>query len=430
MTDRAVSALLTKPDLLPLRGVVQHYDWGGYRFLPDLLGEENREEEPFAELWIGAHPGAPAIAYVGGLTITLDRLFAEYPEALLGSAAPRFSYRLPYLLKVLDARKMLSIQAHPTKRQAQEGFARENAAGIDLKAAHRNYKDDNHKPEVHVALTDFWMLHGFRPLEEIAEMLRAVSELAPLMPDFTERLAQAGDSEKARKTLLRDLYARVMRMPQEQIDSLLSPLLSRLRAEATNDKDRPDFWALRAADYFPLPGGHLDRGIISIYLLNLVRLRPGQGTYQPAGTLHAYLEGANVELMANSDNVLRGGLTPKYVDTEELMRLLTFESGVPAILEGEAVSGAERVYRTPATEFELSRIALLPGQPVRREARFGPDTILALEGSVVAQAYDRLHTLQRGDAILAPCGISYVLEAVGGPATLFRAIIPETVLGE
>ncbi len=427
MTDHAVSALLNPPDLLPLRGVVQHYDWGGFRFLPDLLGEENREEKPFAELWFGAHPGAPSIAYVGGLSLPLDRLFAEAPEALLGSAAPRLSYRLPYLLKVLDARKMLSIQAHPTKQQAEEGFARENAAGIALNAPHRNYKDDNHKPEVHIALTDFWMLHGFRPLEEIAGILRAVPELTPLMPDFGERLARAGGSEEARRTLLRELYARAMRMPQEEADALLAPLLERLRREAADDRDSPDFWALRAAEHFPLPGGHLDRGIVSIYLLNLVRLRPGQGTYQPAGTLHAYLEGANVELMANSDNVLRGGLTPKHVDVEELLRILAFDSGFPPILEGEAVSLTERIYRTPATEFELSRIALPPGLPVRREARFGPDTLLVLEGSVMAQAYDRLHTLRRGEAILAPCGVSYVLEAVGGAATLYRASLPEPV---
>jgi mannose-6-phosphate isomerase len=219
-------------------------------------------------------------------------------------------------------------------------------------------------------------------------------------------------------------------MPQEEADALLKPLLERLRQEETHDKDRPDYWALRAAEHFPLPGGHLDRGIICFYLLNLVRLRPGQGTYQPAGTLHAYLEGANVELMSNSDNVLRGGLTPKHVDVEELLRILAFDSGFPPILEGEELSVTERVYRTPATEFELSRIALAPGLPVRRQARYGPDTLIVLEGSVVAQAYDRLHTLQRGEAILAPCGVSYVLEAVGGPATLYRAAIPEAAVGD
>jgi mannose-6-phosphate isomerase class I len=228
---------------------------------------------------------------------------------------------------------MLSIQVHPTKEQAAAGFARENAAGIDLGAAERNYKDDNHKPEVAVALTDFWMLHGFRPLDQIAEALRKVPELCSSMPDFSARLVRAGDVTQARRDLLRDLYRAVMTMPQEHVDLLLNALVERLASGAWSDKDGPDYWVARAAETFPPVGRHRDRGIFSIYLLNLVHLRPGQGTFQPAGTLHAYPEGVTVELMASSDNVLRGGLTRKHVDVSELMGILSFDDGTPQGLD-------------------------------------------------------------------------------------------------
>lgn len=242
---------------------------------------------------------------------------------------------------------MLSIQVHPTKEQAAAGFARENAAGIDMGAAERNYKDDNHKPEVAVALTDFWMLHGFRPLDQIAEALRKVPELCSIMPDFSARLVRAGGATQTRRDLLRDLYRAVMTMPQERVDLLLNALVERLASGAWSDKDGADYWVARAAEAFPPVGGHRDRGIFSIYLLNLVHLRPGQGTFQPAGTLHAYLEGVTVELMANSDNVLRGGLTQKHVDVGELLRILSFDNGTPQVLDGEPGGSSERSVPDP-----------------------------------------------------------------------------------
>ena len=155
--------------VLRLHGAVQHYDWGGCDFISGLLSIANNERRPFAELWMGAHPKAPATADVAGVAIPLDRLIAEEPDEILGPlTSAHFGGKLPYLFKVLDVAKMLSIQAHPNKKQAKEGFARENAAGIDLQSAERNYKDENDKPEVAVARTEFWMLHGFRPLDQIS----------------------------------------------------------------------------------------------------------------------------------------------------------------------------------------------------------------------------------------------------------------------
>ncbi|MCC6444506.1 MAG: mannose-6-phosphate isomerase, class I [Armatimonadetes bacterium] len=410
--------------VVELEGAVQHYEWGGFDFIPALLGHSNEKREPYAELWIGAHPKAPSLARVDGARIPLDRLIEGAAEEVLGRPAARFERRLPYLFKVLDARKMLSIQAHPSKAQAEEGFARENAAGIPPDAPSRNYKDNNHKPEAHVALTDFRMLHGFRPLEEIAETLNCVPELAPLMPDFGSRLTYTGSDPDARRALLKSLYRRAMEMPQEEAGRLLNPLLARLERENSPDKDSPDFWAVRAASDFPLPGGYRDKGIFSIYLLNLVRLAPGQGTFQPAGTLHAYLEGVNVELMANSDNVLRGGLTAKHVDADELLRTLRFESGKPEILEGVSLSDTERAYPTAAQEFLLSRITLAAGQTHTRPPEHGPDALVLLQGSALLRSGNGVIPMKGGTIVFAPHPAGYTLEAQTPEAVLYRAAVP------
>jgi mannose-6-phosphate isomerase len=278
------------------------------------------------------------------------------------------------------------------------------------------------------------MLHGFRPLEQIADAVGQTPELGSLLAGFPQRLAAARHDHDARRGLLRELYGNVMTMPQEQVDSVLNSLLSRLRAKPPSDKDSPDYWALRAAENFPLPGGCRDRGIFSIYLLNLVHLQPGQGTFQPAGVLHAYLEGVNVELMANSDNVMRGGLTTKHVDVTELLKILTFEGGTPEVFDGSLVSGGqERVYRTPAEEFELSRISLAPRSRYTGEATYGPKALLVLHGSATLTAAGQSMSLSRGSIAFAPCGTQFVIEARGetraDDLVLFQAGLPRHARG-
>jgi len=416
--------------VLTLQGVVQHYDWGGHTFIPDLLGIENATRKPFGELWIGAHAKAPSIVEFSGDREPLDTLIAEAPEAMLGSAASlRFAGRLPYLFKILDVHKMLSIQAHPTLAQAREGFARENLEGIPLSAGNRNYKDDNHKPEIGVALTDFWMLHGFRPMEQIAQEFHRTPELASLMPGFPDRLAQAHHDHDVRRGLLRELYSTAMTIAQDQVDLLLNDLLARLKAAPSPDKSSPDYWALRAAENFPLPGGHRDRGIFSIYLLNLLRMKPGQGTFQPAGVLHAYLEGVNVELMANSDNVLRGGLTTKHVDVPELLRILTFEGGTPEILNGTNLGEHERVYSTPAEEFELSRIGLGLHDHYAGEAVYGPKALLVLHGAAKMTSAGKLTNLDRGSIAFVPCGTQFSVSTGAEDLVVFQASLPRHARG-
>jgi len=413
--------------IFKLKGVVQHYDWGGFDFIPSLLGQPHPSPLPCAELWLGAHGGGASIAELTDGSVPLPDLLTAAPAKVLGVAvAARFQNLLPYLFKVLDARKMLSIQAHPTIAQAQAGFEAEELAGVPLKAPARNYKDRNHKPEVHVALTDFWMLHGFRPLEEIAESLRNVEELQPLMPDFAERLELAGNDAAARSALLRELYGHAMVMPQAVVDSLLNPLISRLEKESPTNKDLPDFWAVRAAREFPLPDGHRDRGIFSIYLLNLVRLQPGEATYQSAGTLHAYLEGVNVELMANSDNVLRGGLTPKNVDVAELMRVLSFDEGKVDVIHGIDAGNGETVYPTPASEFELSRIQCSKDRVYHSGTRAGPDILIVMEGEITATAdVDKLQ-FKKGESFFASPDCSYEITSQSESSVVFKASIPSS----
>lgn len=408
--------------LLRIRPAVQHYEWGGTEFLPALIGTTNPERKPWAELWYGAHPKAPATADTPRGELPLDAVIASDPQGWLGAeCVRRFGPALPFLMKVLDARKMLSIQVHPGREQARAGFERENALGIPVHAPHRNYRDRNHKPEVHAAQSEFWMLHGFRPLEEIAAWMERTPEALSMMPDFAARLRAERQVPGRRAALLRELYTHILHLPQERVDELLDALLGRLERGSPWPEYSHEHWALRAAREFPLPGGRRDRGIFSIFLLNLVCLRPGQGTFQPAGILHAYLQGATVELMANSDNVLRGGLTPKHVDVDELLRIVRFEDGAPQVMDGEAADGVERIYRTPAEEFELSSLDVIEGKAAR-EAR-GPEILLVMEGAAAIAAGQAAVELQRGQAALVGAGTVYAL-AAAGRAVLWRARVP------
>ncbi|CAI37815.1 mannose-6-phosphate isomerase [Corynebacterium jeikeium] len=322
-----------------IEGAVQNYAWGSHESLAKLQGRPTPTEQPEAELWFGAHPGAPGVL--------LDLIEAD-PEGQLGQGRTR----LPFLLKLLAAERALSIQVHPTKAQAEAGFAADEAAGIARDAFERNYKDDNHKPELLVALGEFEAMAGFRPVARTAELLDklALPELNFLRGD------------------LRGAVERALHMPAEDLPEIIDALTRRCRELAASADD----WMGEVADLVvrleqQYPN---DRGVLFALLLNRVVLQEGEALYLDAGQLHAYVRGTGVEIMANSDNVLRCGLTPKHIDVEELLSVVRWEELADPRLQADA----EGAYHTPAEEFSLRRVS--------GEAEVaGPAIVLAVGGT-------------------------------------------------
>jgi mannose-6-phosphate isomerase len=379
-----------------LTGTVKHYDWGGYSFIPSLLKTANNNNQPFAEYWMGIHPlGVSKVHLPDGET----KLLTEYAG------------KIPYLLKVLDVKDMLSIQVHPSKSSAEEEFARENKEGIPLDSPRRNYKDDNHKPEMLVALGDFYLLHGFKSEKLLTAILEAVPELNTLLPVFEKNNYAA-------------LYKTVMTMPQEQVNETLQPLIDRIvpqYKEGKLEKSSEDFWAARAFLTFSW-GGNIDRGIFSIYLFNLVHLKKGESLFQGAGLPHAYLEGQNVELMSNSDNVLRGGLTTKHIDVNELLKHVKCQPTVPSILKGKEITAQVKLFKPPVRDFQLSITELNKDDLVRSVAN-STEIILVTEGCATITGTDI--DLQAGQpAAVAVKGTSYSIKGIAEKTIVFSASAP------
>ena len=321
-----------------LECAVLAYTWGSRSALARLRGEPVPSPTPEAELWIGAHPSAPSQVVTDGRRISLDELVAAEPEAVLGpSVAARFGPRLPLLAKLLAAGEPLSIQAHPDARLAREGFERENARGIALDAERRCYRDTHAKPELLCALEPFEALCGLRAPEEIR------ARAAQLGAPGASGLVAAALAEPAP---LAALLAALLRLPPERC----AHLVAEAALAAAGSRDAGLAWIPRLHAFHPG-----DPGVLAPLFLHYVRLAPGEAIFLPAGNLHTYLHGTGVEVLANSDNVLRGGLTPKHVDVPELLRVLDFSFGDMRVSTGEP-NGPRRVYRTAAPEFELSRI--------------------------------------------------------------------------
>ncbi len=350
-----------------IKGVVQHYDWGGFELIPALLKQTNGKQQPWAEYWLGTHPKGPAVLEIDGEERELSVVLANHPEYLGDKVLAEFG-ALPFLFKILDVRQMLSIQLHPTIEKAKEGFAKEEAKGIPRLALNRNYKDQNHKPEVMVALTDFWLLHGFKKQDEITKILSKIPAWDSLLP-FLEN----GGVET--------LYKEVMSMNQHKVDELLEPLCQQLKTNASKlSKDKADYWAWQAFQNYTR-NGHYDRGIFSIYFFHLLRLKEGEGIFQDAGIPHAYLEGVNIELMANSDNVLRGGLTPKHIDVPELLDNVITDAVVPNVLQVEADENGVTHYAVPVNDFSLDKINLTTGKMMKIQQN-GPAIYLLMSGDL------------------------------------------------
>ena len=380
----------------PLTGAIRTYPWGSRTAIAQMAGRPTPSDHPEAEMWFGAHPGAPAT--VDGEP--LDVLIASDSVSALGAGMSRaYEGRLPFLIKLLAADKPLSLQAHPTKEQAEEGCAREDTLGIARDALERNYRDDNHKPELIVALTQFDAMCGFRPVEQTLKLFDALS--VPELERYRVLISGILPSEG-----LRSLVTTWITLPSDQRKTLIAAVVEGARAYRDSGKTEFAMVAdhlIELADRYPS-----DPGVLCALLLNHIRLEPGEGIYLNAGQLHAYVHGFGVEIMANSDNVLRGGLTSKHIDVPELVRVLSFDPlPDPVITPNQLTTGGSAsgesagsqfseqgvYYPTPAPEFRLQRWELNSGQSVAvssvasdgkslSEALVGPAIVLCTRGTV------------------------------------------------
>ncbi len=388
--------------------IVQPYAWGSRTVIAELRGRPAPAAGPEAELWMGAHPSAPSGLDRGGVRATLDAVIAADPAGELGAeCAKRFGGRLPFLLKVLAAEKALSIQVHPSREQAEAGFRAETARGLPPGDRARNYVDDWPKPEILCALTRFEVLAGMRTAADAAGLLRelGVGELEPVAAD----LAAAPVPEALTAAL-----GRVLSWPAEGRAALIASVVAACARLAVTDSR----YAAACRAVVRLAAEHPgDLGIVAALLLRHAVLQPAEAVFLPAGGLHSYLHGTGVELLANSDNVVRAGLTGKHIDVPELLQLTDPTVPVPVIEPrplGDGVFG----YDSPAPEFRLYRAGLsaatvtLPGG--------GPRLVLCAEGTMTLRsAAGGGLTVGRGESCFLSAADGTVTAA--GPAVIFLA---------
>lgn len=395
--------------IYPLRGVIQDYEWGSRTALAQLMRAPSPSPDPQAELWLGAHPRSPASVRIDGRWTPLDRAIARDPVALLGPAvASRFG-ELPFLLKVLAAERPLSLQAHPDRALAEAGFARENALGIALDAPDRSYRDPRHKPEMLCALTRFRGLCGFRSVERIVELFEML-DVAALRVDVAA-LRRAHDPAGFER-----FFTRLLTWEPAAREPVAAAAVASARARRERD---PAFaWVVELAAAYPG-----DLGILAPLYLHPVELAPGEAICLRASELHSYLGGVGIEVMANSDNVLRGGLTPKHVNVPELLRTLRFESAEPRVVRPLPDASGEHRYPTWAEEFALSELRPA-GSRIACAATGGPEVVLCVEGELrVSDPEGRGESpLAGGDAAFVPASAGAYL--VGGEGVAYRAWVP------
>ncbi|HEV2260116.1 MAG TPA: mannose-6-phosphate isomerase, class I [Streptosporangiaceae bacterium] len=373
-----------------LQPVIRPYAWGSRHAIAELQGRPVPAPGPEAELWMGAHPSAPS----GVAQTTLDAVIAADPDRELGPACvARFGPRLPFLLKVLSADQALSIQLHPTRAQAEAGFRAEHQRGVP--PAERNYVDDWPKPELLCALTPFEVLAGLRPPREAAALLRALSvpQLAPLAAE----LAAATAPEALSRAL-----ATILEWPQASRDELVTAVTAACAPLAASGSPYAGACAaaVRAAGHHPG-----DLGVVAMLLMRHVVLAPGQAVFMPAGGLHAYLRGTGIETLANSDNVVRAGLTRKHIDVPELLTLLDPAVTVP-VLNPAPLGDGVTWFGTPAPEFRLHVADL--AEPVVTLPAAGPRIALCTDGAATLRT-------DSGETVKLAHGESSFIPAADGP---------------
>lgn len=393
-----------------LKNTIQEYAWGSFTAIPELLGNPSPSQKPQAELWMGAHPKAPSLVNLYDKWIPLDKVIRADSLAVLGKAvSEKFHDCLPFLFKVLAADRPLSIQAHPNLIQAKAGFEKENNLGIPLEASNRNFKDDNHKPECICALTPFWALNGFRSTRKIIQSIR---QCCP------SSLKKEGEELERNQTDegLKRFFETLMLMDPDKKKKVIEEAVN--IAENFRTDDMTYDWMIKFYQEYPT-----DIGVISPVILNLIVLQPGQAMFLPAGQLHAYLKGVGMELMANSDNVLRGGLTPKHVDVPELLNVLRFKESRVMIHSPDSTD-VEYVYPSDAEEFVLSVISVNEETAYRSRELNGVEILFCAKGSATIKSVkeETPVVLDQGVSVLVPAAARAY--DIAGNATIYKAAVP------
>lgn len=389
----------------PMINPIQNYAWGSKTALHQLFAIENSNQEPQAELWMGAHPNGCSCLVINGQNVKLSAFIAQNPSLMLGEHTARQFGELPYLFKILAAENALSIQVHPNKQQAERGFAREEQLGIALTAAHRNYKDPNHKPELVYALTEYQAMNGFRTNQEILSYFieLAIDELQPLVKAFQANPTARGLSHffsgllslqgEAKNRALGALMAQA-----KQIDLPLFQLIVELEKQYPNDI-----------------------GLFAPLMLNVITLQPGEAMFLDAETPHAYLHGTGLEIMANSDNVLRAGLTPKYMDIDELVACTQFKHKPleQLRLKSEVIEGCEQ-YPIPVADFKF---AIIPPTTQQTIGVKSAEVVLPLDSSMILRhANGKKCLVRKGQSVFIPAYAErYTIECDGRVARAFSA---------
>lgn len=385
-------------EIFRLKNTIQNYAWGSRTTLGVMRSVPTPTDEPEAEVWVGAHSAAPSIATVDGVEAPLDELVRANPGRFLPAGVDSF----PFLFKILAIDAPLSIQVHPTDEQAVAGYAAEQAAGIPLDAPHRNYKDEHSKPETVIALTTMRVLTGVRPLTELLELAAAFGA------DWLSELLGA-EAEFSPKNLLTE----IIRMPGERAAEAVRQLVDAagtLRGARLTDGASPENTVSEtvrnAADLVELIHNKYpaDRGLLVAFVMNLLHLSPGDAAHTPDGQVHAYVSGTAIELMNPSDNVMRAGLTPKYIDTEELIRVLGDTQDAPVITRPEpdnAVPGraARGTYGMWDERMSVERIRVVDGKGIDYVFE-GTSATLVTEGEITVTSPRGSFTLGGTESVL------------------------------
>ncbi len=393
-----------------LRGSEQHYAWGSPTAIPELLGRE-ADGRPLAELWFGAHPAAPSVLAGDEPTTLRDYLLTESRERLGGPVLARFGQYLPYLLKLIAPAEPLSLQVHPNLEQAKAGFAREEAAGIARDAPERLYKDPNHKPELLYALTEFTALCGFRTPRRALEL---VSGLGTALTDRLAAILTADPTAVGMREAV-TLLLTPGQVTSEDVEAVVRACGQ--RQGARGGSVRIDRVVTQLGQAYPG-----DPGAVTALLLNPVTLYPGEAMFVPAGFPHAYLKGLGVELMANSDNTLRAGLTPKHVDPAGVLEIMDCVAAPPMRIAPEVFEGT-RVFYAPVEDFQLSVTTLTPDSGTRDLTGHGPRIVLAVAGQARVRTRDSGPLeLAQGEAVFVPADVGPVM--ADGEGDVVQAAVP------